>query len=87
MYCNENSPVPICCQNLKPVEEIPKQQQQKSSDEAREQQKLQAVEEFFNSEDDQSKQENIDCPKHSLIVLNEDGEPSTCSSESDCPQV
>jgi hypothetical protein len=80
-YCNENSPTPICCQNLKSAD---------NQQTTEKQQRLQAVEDFFSADEEPattpgtSKEE---CPKNALVVLTEDGELTYCTSESDCPQV
>lgn len=88
MYCNEDSPVPICCQKLKSESEQPIVEQS-----TQKQEELQAVEDFFNDDhssankQEEASKETAECPKNSLVVLNEDGEPTSCSSESECPQV
>lgn len=78
-YCNEDSLVPICCQKLQ------QDNQSKTEDIQKKQEEMQAVEEFFN-EEDRKQEEELDCPKNSLGILNEDGEPISCAIDSDCPQ-
>jgi hypothetical protein len=77
VYCNENSPVPICCQHLKSSPD-------KSVDEQK-QQELQAAEAFFN--EDVEKEEEVDCPNNSLMILTDEGQPASCTNDGECPQV
>lgn len=84
MFCNEDSQVPICCQNLNGNKSPQKIQ------DAQKQEEMQAVEAFFNSDDEQPAKEaekEPECPQNSLSILNEDGETTFCTTESDCPQV
>lgn len=87
--------MPICCQNLNKQND-----QQQNNVDTQKQQELQAVEDFFNEDHsstvkqekveekaEEKIEESLDCPKNSLTVLNEDGEPTICSSDSECPQV